>query len=197
MKSIRLCFVVILTSIVSLNFVVQSGKAQKAVDSESSSPPFMENSHCAALGGMYAFHGEALPGMPSYFRVKAIPLTFDVMLGFELPPKKSDGMTGVEVVQDRGIDLAFYKVREMVIRTVPYEAGDSVRCDNNTLIIKKSRHTSGEAVRSVTDITHMLSIDESRALIITTEITGQSKSLFFSYSKAPEIYGARFRRLAE
>lgn len=160
-------------------------------------PPQVDLSECSWLSGRYVFLGEPLVGMPDYFRVRAIPLSLDVMLGFEIPAELSQKTTAVSILIANGLQLTFLSGQDVLQRSMPYQRLDQVHCDQKTLTIEKRRQTTGEAVRGSTVVTHTLSLDESMALILTTDLTGRSHSFIFSWDRPHEIYGARFRRLAE
>jgi hypothetical protein len=164
---------------------------------DTSFAPPIDLSECWCLSGRYAFFGDALPGMPEYFRVRAIPLRLDVMFGFENPLPVLQHTTAVRVSLAKGLQLEFLNGQDVLQHAMPYHQLDQIHCDQKTLIIEKRRQTAGEAVRGSTVITHTLTLDENRALILKTDITGRSHSLIFSYDRPRETYGARFRRIEE
>lgn len=150
---------------------------------------------CPNLSGMYALYGEALPGMPPYFRIRSIGLALDIMLGLDLSVPEKEKVAEVELKQSDTLELIARGSLGVVSRKVAWFPGDKVRCDGDKITIQRAREGRGEAVTGIQVINNTLAFEKDGALIVTTEIASQSRSLFFSWSNPHEEYGARFRRL--
>ena len=168
-------------------------------NSEGLRTPTFTGAICPSLAGQYVFEGQALPGLPSYFRLMSRSLTMDAMLGI-MPIDRGELGKGivVNISESESLEFSFLIQGQELHRAVPYEKQDTVLCLEDAVIIRKVRTGVGEATRGTVGIIHTLSLDEKKALIVRTEIRSTSTFLFFfEYSNPPEIYGARFHRTDE
>lgn len=150
---------------------------------------------CFNLNGTYSFYGEALPGMPTYFRFRSGKLALDEMLGLDLSVPGKNQLTRVELVHSDTIELIVRGRFGVLSRKHEWVPGDKMSCEEGKITIQRTRKGRGEAVSGTVSIANTLALAKDGALIVTTHISGHSKTLFFNWPNQSEEYGARFVRL--
>jgi len=156
----------------------------------------MAQAFCQSLIGSYFLYGEALPGMPTYFRFKNLKLSMDTMLGLDLSSEQKGKVMRVEFIErNRMLELLFHGDQGVISTKLLVEGADKVNCQRDVMTIKRVKEGKGEAVTGTTFATHMLFLEEKGSLVIETQIESTSHSMFFRYSNPKEKYGARFRKI--
>lgn len=149
---------------------------------------------CPNVTGTYKLYGEALPGMPPYFRFINSGLALDDMLGLDLNVPERGQWSNIQVAHTDSHTLSVAIVGSSVTRTGQLQPGDKVWCQDRRLTIERLRKTIGEASTGRALIIDQLQLAQDGALIVRTEIRGQGRFLFFFYlNHPPESYGARFQ----
>jgi hypothetical protein len=62
-------------------------------------------SNCPSVTGVYELNGRALEGYPTFYRVRAWPLSMDRMLGVPISDDKRDHVTKVQLVQETTLEF--------------------------------------------------------------------------------------------
>jgi hypothetical protein len=149
--------------------------------------------NCPNFSGTYKLYGEALPGMPPYFRFRSRGLALDVMLGLDINLPERWPTSDIQVVQTDPHTISVRIVGSSVTKTMELQSGDKVWCKDHRLTIESLRETKGEATTGRALIIDQLELAQDGALIVRTEIRDRSTFLFFDVSSPPEFYGARFQ----
>jgi len=117
------------------------------------------------------------------------------MLGLDMKMPTDEQVTEVELKANETIELVIHGRSGIISRKLEWLPEDKVSCDEGKMTIQRTREGRGEAVTGKADITHVLFLDEHASMILTTYIASRSRTLLFSCSNQPELYGARFARL--
>ncbi|OQW35814.1 MAG: hypothetical protein A4E19_16330 [Nitrospira sp. SG-bin1] len=150
--------------------------------------------NCPNVTGIYKLYGEALPGMPPYFKFINSGLALDYMLGLDLNVSERWPTSDIQVMQTGTHTISVRIVGSTVSRTRQLQPADKVWCKDHRLMIEQLRETKGEASTGRALIIDRLELAQDGALIVRTEIRGQGRFLFFFYLNHPrESYGARFQ----
>lgn len=149
---------------------------------------------CPNVTGIYKLYGEALPGMPPYFRFVSSRLALDKMLVLDLNVPERGQWSNIQVVHTDSHTLSVAIVGSSVTRTGQLQPGDKVWCQDRRLTIERLRETTGEASTGRALLINQLELSQDGSLIVRTEIREQGRLLFFFYlNHPPELYGARFQ----
>lgn len=148
---------------------------------------------CPNFSGTYKLYGDALPGMPSDFRLKGSGLALDYMLVLDLNVPERWPTSDIQVAQTNTNTISVRIIGSSVTKTMQFQPRDKVWCKDHRLIIEQLRETKGEATSGRALIIHQLELAQDRALIVRTEILGRTRLLFFYIKNPPELYGARFQ----
>lgn len=148
---------------------------------------------CPNFTGTYKLYGEALPGMPPYFRFINSGLALDYMLGLDLNVPGRWLTSDIQVVQTDTHTISVRIVGSTVSRTRQLQPMDKVLCKDQRLIIDRLVETIGEASTGRALIIDQLELAQDGSLIVRTEIRGRGRFLFFYIDHPPESYGARFQ----
>ena len=150
---------------------------------------------CNSLTGTYSFQGEALPGKPTYFEVRALGLPLDAMLGQSIPWAETKRVQFVELIySDAKIELVFWGVDGVIQRKFISAPENEITCDQHQLVIKRTSEAKGEAVSGTANIIDTLSLTEDGSLLLNVIINGRSRSFIFSWTYHEE-YSAVFKRI--
>ena len=130
--------------------------------------------------------------MPPYFMFRRSGLALDRILGLDLNVPERWPTSDIQVVQTNANTISVGIVGSSVTKTMELRSTDKVWCKDHRLIIESLRDTKGEAVTGRAHIIDQLELAQDRALIVRTEVRGQTRFLFFYIKNRPELYGARF-----
>lgn len=147
---------------------------------------------CPNFTGTYKLYGDALPGMPSYFRFRNSGLALDRMLGLDLNVPERWPTSDIQVVQTNANTISVRIVGSTVSKTRELQPVDKVVCQDRRLKIERLVETKGEATTGRALLIDQLELAQEGALIVRKEIRDRSTFLFFDVSSPPEFYGARF-----
>ena len=181
-KKILLCLLCVLCGVSGTNAF-----------SEDAHKEFARHDDCPNFTGTYKLYGDALPGMPPYFRFRSSGLALDHMLGLDLNVLERWPTSEIHVVHTDTHTLSVTIVGSTVSRTRHLQQADKVVCKDRRLIIEQLMETKGEATTGQAFIIDQLEFAPDGALIVRTEIRDRSTFLFFDVSSPPELYGARFQ----
>lgn len=147
---------------------------------------------CPNFSGTYKLYGEALPGMPPYFKFINSGLALDVMLGLDLNVRERWPTSDIQVAQTDTNMISVRIVGSSVSRTMELQPRDKVWCKDHRLTIERLRETKGEATSGRALMIDQLELAQDGALIVRNEIRDRTRFLFFYIKNQPELYGARF-----
>lgn len=150
--------------------------------------------NCVNVNGTYTMYGQALSGMPQYYRFGSIPLTFDVMFGQNLSDSEKNSVTQVQLVQnDANIKIIFWS-HSRLVKSVEIKSPNSyITCNNQWITLQSIIQGQGEAASGVINIIVKASLTDNGALQITQILSGRARSFFIPYSFKEE-YGALFSK---
>lgn len=149
---------------------------------------------CSSFTGTYSIQGEALSGYPTYFRVRALGLTLDRMLGQEIALSEIKRAKFVELIyRDAKIELVFWGDDGVLQRKFISPPESEITCDQHQLVIKRTSEGKGEAESGIVHTIDTLSLTEDGSLLLNVIITGRSRSFIF-FSTFHEEYSAIFRK---
>lgn len=153
---------------------------------------------CPNLSGTYIFYGKNTPGMPDYYRVHALKLSLDSMLGIDLPPETKSRATHVQLVQDGNIQAMFLDNQERLIaHKLIIKSGDNISCSQNKFIMQRKLAASGEAVSGVNNVTNTVIVGGDGSLVVRQVLSGRGRTLIFSWANPTEEYEAHFARVSD
>lgn len=151
---------------------------------------------CSRLTGTYSFQGEALPGKPAYYEVRAQGLPLDAMLGKSIPWSETKRVQFVELIYHGAkIELVFWGEGGVLQQKFISAPESEIACNQNQLVIRRTSEGKGEAVSGIVHTIHTLSLTDDGSLLLNMIITGRSRSFIFSWTDPKEEYSAVFKRI--
>lgn len=150
---------------------------------------------CVDLSGTYEIRGKALPGMPEYFIVRALPLTLDGMLGLDLPEDQGKIVTRVKLRKENEAIMVFFLADGQLIaqKEIPINS-EFTLCDELSFTIVRSSHGSSEGSPQTIKVITKLSLENDGALKVLMSRAGRGRGLIFFPFTWHEEYGARFSK---
>lgn len=175
----KLCLLIFLSIMIAMS----AGCSQ-------SSPPTLANSSgtvaptpqlpntCPKLAGSYEAIGKPLPGSPSFYRVRAWPLSMVRMLGLAAPSNIEQLAAKSEIVQNDNLELILWRKDGQRDRHLLIHANDAVSCDQKVLTIIRERDTAAEGTRVHVRDTRSFSRVDDGSLRLDVKIEPTSKFLW-------------------
>lgn len=153
-------------------------------------------SECPDISGRYRYLGDPLPGGERLSRFNAKLTIANVALVGGGDFIREDRIRYFDLIQQPGSIAISFQAPDGSLRKYFMTGKDKkLLCTANEVILEKNTYASGEAVTGTQRIVHRLSTAPDRSLIIKTDMTGWSWTLFIIWRDAPERYYASFARV--
>jgi hypothetical protein len=152
---------------------------------------------CIDISGTYEMLGKALPSMPEYYIVKAIPLTLDAMLEQDLPVDQRNVVTRVKLLKSNQAIRVFFWANDRLVKHVEIPMTAFTSCDVSSLTIFRSGHSNAEGTSTTVKAVTRISQEKDGALQIIVSRSGQGRGLIFFPFTWHEEYGARFAKVPD
>lgn len=156
-----------------------------------------EKQECLNISGTYAMVGKALPGMPDYFIVKALPLTLDGMLGLDLPDDQRKIVDRVKFLKRNEAILVLFLTHDRLVKQKEIPIATLTSCDQSILTIVKSSHSTSEGTSNKITVVTRLSLEKDGTLQIKLTRSGRARGLIVIPFSWHEEYGARFAKIPD